>query len=141
MSTSRSKHFYHAIWGTKNSEKLILPHHFKVVEQSLIAEFIDQRCTFVHVKILTDHVHCLFEYNKEVGLPTILKNVKGLVSYKLNYNKLLGYNIYWEKGYDSYSVSPSSVKAVLQYLEFQESYHVDKSYLEEITEIKKSLVF
>ena len=136
MAITHSKHIYHGIWTTQDAAPVITSGLLKTVEHSLIFEFNALKCNLLNLVILPDHIHCLFEYHGELSLPTIYKNLKGGVSYHINSNKLSEVNLYWEKGYDSYSVSPSSVRNVVEYLNQQSTYHLYKTIHDELLEIR-----
>jgi putative transposase len=136
MATSHSKHFYHGIWTTQNALPVIYPNYEKLIEQALMAELLSLKIDVIYLVIMSDHVHCLFEYHGENGLPFIYKNLKARVSYNINSNNLMEQNLYWEKGYDSYSVSPSSIKNVIEYLSLQKNYHISVSIQDELNEMR-----
>nr|HMP31269.1 hypothetical protein [Saprospiraceae bacterium] len=68
----------------------------------------------------------------------IYKQVKGAVSYDTNSNRIIGKDLYWEKGYDSYTVSPTAIQNVIAYLQEQESYHQNIKVHDELIQMRKS---
>lgn len=136
MAITHSKHFYHGIWTTQHTQPVISPYYEKLIEQALMTEFINLKAEVIYLTILPDHVHCLFEYHGENSLPFVYKNLKAGVSYYINSNNLMENNLYWEKGYDSYSVSPSAIKNVIEYLSQQTNYHLANTVQDELNDLR-----
>jgi REP element-mobilizing transposase RayT len=135
---SNIKHYYHTIWLFQDQITPINPHYFEVIKQKVINEFVSLKCDIVSMAILGDHIHCAFSYGGELSTPSIYKQVKGAVSYDINSNKLIETDLYWEKGYDSYTISPSAIKNVIEYLQIQEDYHQKLNVHEELKQMRRS---
>lgn len=81
---------------------------------------------------MEDHVHCLIQMHPTQNLSQILKSIKGESSHWLNENKLLPEQFEWQDGYAAYSVSPSGVKQVMDYIYKQEEHHKTKTLESEL---------
>lgn len=138
MAITNSRLIYHGIWQVKNGLPIITSQYVYSVEMAITQQFIEMGCHIHLLKCHLDHVHVLFEYYGEAGLPSIFKQVKGASSYYLNSDGLIPESLYWEKGYDCYSVSPNKLNEVIAYINDQVEYHKLISYTEEIERLRKN---
>jgi REP element-mobilizing transposase RayT len=89
-----------------------------------------------------DHVHCLLQLLSSQNLAQVIKSIRTSSSNWLNDTKLLAAPFEWEEGYAAYSVSPSSLKQVTDYIGKQEEHHKSRtleSELEVFEKLKESL--
>lgn len=138
MAITYTRLIYHAIWQVRGGAPIITAQYIFPVEMAITQQFIALGCHIQLLKSQLDHVHVLFEYAGEVGIPTIFKQVKGASSYHLNADGIVQESLYWEKGYDCFTVSPNKVNEVIAYLNDQLEYHKKTSYDEEMAILRKS---
>ncbi len=79
----------------------------------------------------SDHVHMLVEIPPTLSVSELMKFVKGNSSHWLNQNNLLEQKFSWQDGYGAFSVSKSSIEAVIRYIKDQENHHQHKSFQDE----------
>jgi len=84
-----------------------------------------------------DHVHCLLQLMPAQNLAQVVRVIRGLSADWLNGNKLLATPMEWEEGYAAYSVSPSGVAAVVEYIGKQEEVHQTKTLESELKIFEK----
>lgn len=132
------KHYYHTIWLYQEQVSPVDSKYYEIIKQKINNEFIALKCEILSIIILKDHIHCVFSYDGELSTPAIYKQVKGAVSYDINSNKLIDKDLYWQKGYDSFTVSPTAIKNVIDSLQNQEEYHKGKDVAEELRVIRKA---
>jgi REP element-mobilizing transposase RayT len=75
----------------------------------------------------TDHVHVLLHLHPAQNLAQVVRQLKAESAEWLNATQLIAAGMDWEDDYAAYSVSPSAVKQVSEYLERQDEYHKTKS--------------
>jgi hypothetical protein len=66
------------------------------------------------------------------NLVQVVRSVRTESARWLNENKVLAGVFEWEEGYAAYSVSPSGVKQVVEYIGKQEDYHKTKTLRDEL---------
>jgi putative transposase len=122
----------HAVWSTKHREAILtkairLPlfHHILAYTQN----------KDIHLRKINgteDHVHALFSLKTTQTTAEVVKHIKGESSRWLNEQNRTEGVFKWQEGYGAFSVSPTSVQKVINYIENQESHHSRISYSEEI---------
>ena len=124
--------FIHVIWAVKHRQPflnkairtILFPHMKKNAEQKGYRVLI--------VNGYEDHVHCLFQLHPTQNLSEVVKAIKGESSHWLNTSGLLDVEFKWQDGYAAFSVSPSAVENVLDYIFKQEVHHSKKSLEDEL---------
>jgi REP element-mobilizing transposase RayT len=76
-----------------------------------------------------NHVHLLILLPATACLATAVQKLKGSSS------RRLGKGFAWQEGYGAFSVSPSQVAMVKEYIANQETHHRKRSFEEEFTEM------
>lgn len=124
--------YIHAIWATKNHEPILAKNirtlMFKYIKEDSEAKGMQ----VVIVNGIEDHVHCLFKMLATQNVADILKQIKGGSSHWLNEMKFLKEPFQWQDGYAAYSVSPSGVEKVVDYIFKQEQHHASKTFEQEM---------
>lgn len=88
-------------------------------------------CQPIKVGGYTDHIHILCMLSKKISLMKLVEEIKSHSSkwYKTKNESLL--NFYWQDGYGAFSVNPSEVNVVIDYIENQHKHHDHKSFQDE----------
>ena len=84
-----------------------------------------------------DHAHILCNLSKKHASMKILEIVKKESSKWIKSHKLGVRSFHWQDGYGLFSVSPSHLEAVRQYILNQEEHHRKLSFQEELLRILK----
>ncbi|MBS1599869.1 MAG: transposase [Bacteroidetes bacterium] len=129
--------FVHVIWIVHQQQKLLV----KPVRTILFAD-IRKRAEERGIKILAvngveDHMHCILQLHPAQNLLQVAKSIKTESSQWLNENKLLSTAFEWEEEYAAYSVSPSAVNQVIDYINKQEDHHKTKTLEKELEVFEK----
>jgi REP element-mobilizing transposase RayT len=83
---------------------------------------------------VADHVHVVTTLPRTLTQASMIEKVKKTSS---KWIKSLGREyegFYWQRGYGAFSVSPSQLDAVLEYVQGQEEHHRSRSFQEEYRE-------
>ena len=131
MGQSLVQHYIHIIFSTKNHQKLI----DRSVESELFA-YIGGCCNELECKPIKvggylDHVHILCKLSKKVTIVELMKKVKSLSSKWIKSKGGEYRNFYWQDGYGSFSVNPSEVSIVSEYISNQYERHRNTTFKEE----------
>lgn len=131
MGQSLVQNYLHIIFSTKHRQPLING----VVEQELHAYLggicNKLECQSINVGGYVDHVHILCKLSKKVALVKLIEEVK---SHSSKWVKTKGdefSNFYWQDGYGAFSVNPSQVDAVIDYIAHQHQHHQKRTFQDE----------
>jgi putative transposase len=134
--------FVHLIWSTARREPL-LKKPVRHVLFAYVRSLAEQKMIrLAAINGVEDHIHLLIQLHPTQSLSQVIKQLKEGSSLWLNENKLLEHIFEWQEDYAAYSVSPSVVKQVGDYIARQEEYHKTKSFeseLESFDRLKESL--
>lgn len=84
-----------------------------------------------------DHVHLLLRVGPQHAIASTIQLLKGNASKWINDDNKIAGKFQWQRGYGAFSVSPSSLETVIQYIANQEQHHRRKSFQEEYLEFLK----
>jgi REP element-mobilizing transposase RayT len=131
MGQSLVKNYVHLVFSTKHRQPFILP----AIEEELYAYMGGickaLECPPIKIGGYTDHVHILCMLSKKLPLMKLLEEVKSHSSgwIKTKGEEYLGF--YWQDGYGAFSVNPSEVEVVIQYIANQKEHHGKKTFQDE----------
>ena len=137
MGQSLVKNYIHIVFSTKHREHLI----DAPVEDELYS-YIGGICKKLEchpIKIggYTDHIHILCMLSKKIALMKLLEEIK---SHSSKWIKTKGddySHFYWQDGYGAFSVNPSEVDRVINYIANQKEHHRKKTFKDEFVAILK----
>jgi len=133
MSKSLAKIYVHVVFSTKGRTDTIPKTHLKEVH-AYIAEILNKNDSqAVCVGGTANHVHILFELNKNMSVSETVRIVKANSSKFINEQKgSLDIPFCWQNGYGAFSISQSHVKDVRHYIETQEEHHAKVDFKDEL---------
>ena len=121
----------HIVFSTKNRAPLILPPVEAELHNYLggICNKLD--CSVIKIGGFNDHVHILCLLSKKVTLMKLIEEMKSHSS-KWIKTKGVGYeNFYWQDGYGAFSINPSQVDTVVDYIANQQEQHSKRTFQDE----------
>ena len=134
MAHSFSRNHLHVIFSTRERRKTI-PREWQPRLWAYLAGICKNHGMIaLAVGGTEDHVHLLFH------LPPKLALAKAVLLLKSNSSKWMGEQgreFSWQEGYGAFSVSSSSLNAVIRYIQNQEAHHRKISFEEEFRAILK----
>jgi REP element-mobilizing transposase RayT len=132
MAQSLSKVYVHITFSTKNRQDLIdeniktsLFHYLGGVCKGL-------ECNPVRVGGYSDHVHILCLLSRKVAQMDLLEELKKQSSKWIKNQGSAYSNFYWQDGYGIFSVNPTQVNVVEEYIENQQEHHKSVSFQDEL---------
>jgi putative transposase len=131
MGQSLVQNYLHIIFSTKHRQPLIKA----AIEQELQAYLggVCNRleCQSIMVGGYVDHIHILCKLSKKIALVKLIEEVK---SHSSKWVKTKGEeysNFYWQDGYAAFSVNPSQVNIVINYIAHQHEHHQRNTFQDE----------
>ncbi|TXD76535.1 IS200/IS605 family transposase [Algoriphagus ratkowskyi] len=131
MGQSLVKNYVHIIFSTRNRQPYIIQEYEDELFKYLGGVCKAHECTPIQVGGHLDHVHILCLLSKRMTIADLLEEVKTDSSkwMKKRANELRDF--YWQDGYGAFSVNPSQVDTVTDYIKNQREHHQRKSFQDE----------
>jgi putative transposase len=121
----------HAVWGTKNRERILTPDVMQLLLAHMKVNAKEKNIFIDTINGQPDHIHCLFGLNADMSLAKAMNLLKGESSYWLNKENLLKKKFEWAAEYFAASVSESQLEKVRNYIVNQEEHHRILTFREE----------
>ena len=83
---------------------------------------------------IENHVHALIEIPKTMTVAEAMQLLKGGSATWINRERLTKMKFGWQDGYSAFSVSPSAIPAVVEYIANQREHHRHKTFEDEYRE-------
>ena len=135
MPQSLSKVILHIIFSTKKRE-LWLDSNVRPRMHTYLATICrDLGAELVCVGSVADHVHIVTTLPRTVSQAQLIEQIKKASSKWVKQLDPRYRGFFWQRGYAAFSVSPSQLEAVLQYIEAQQEHHRTRTFQEEYREL------
>ncbi len=135
MPQSLSKVILHIIFSTKNRESWLESHVRRRVHAYLATICRDLGAELVHVGGVADHVHIVTTLPRTLSQADLVEQIKKVSSKWIKTLDARYRVFFWQRGYGAFSVSPSQLEALLQYIEAQQEHHRTRTFQEEYREL------
>ena len=131
MSQSLSKMYVHIVYSTKHRSKILIPE----IQTDLYAYFggICNTLESYPIKIggYFDHIHILCLLSKKIALVSLLQELKTGTSKWIKTQGESFAKFHWQDGYGAFSVSPSQINIVSDYISKQVEHNSKVSFQDE----------
>jgi putative transposase len=118
--------YVHVIWSVRGREALLSKAVRRVLFAHMQKEGAEKGIKIIAIDGVEDHVHCLLQLMSTQNLSQVVKSIRTSSMAWLNDTRLLPAEFAWEEDYYAYSVSPSGVRQVVDFIGKQEEYHKTK---------------
>jgi putative transposase len=132
MAHTYTSNFVHCIFSTKDRRPLISPDRIEGIYAYLGGIARGEGFTLVAAGGTANHLHLLFILPATHSLAAAVQKLKGSSS------RWMGKGFSWQEGYGAFSVSPSQVPVVRNYIHNQEEHHRKRSFEDEFVQLLKS---
>ena len=123
MPQSLSKVIIHITFSTKDREPW-LDRDVRPRMHAYVATICrDLNAEALRVGGVADHLHIVTTLPRTLSQAAIVETVKKTSSKRIKGLNSKYRRFYWQRGYGAFSVSPSQLNAVLEYVESQEAHH------------------
>jgi REP element-mobilizing transposase RayT len=138
MPQSLVQIYAHVIFSTKNREPFLQDPAFRErVHSYLIGICKGQDCPSLQVGGVADHVHILCRLSKTLEIASLIRELKRASSKWIKENNADLRHFYWQSGYGVFSVSPSHLPGLTEYIQHQEQHHQQETYQDEVRRLCK----
>ena len=135
MPQSLSKVILHIIFSTKNREPWLEPDVRPRMHAYLATVCRDLGAELVCIGGVADHVHIVTTLPRTVSQAQLVEEIKKASSKWIKTLDTLYRGFFWQRGYGAFSVSPSQLDTVVQYVEAQQEHHRTHTFQEEYREL------
>lgn len=132
MAQSLSKVYIHITFSTKDRHHLIDEKIRESLFQYLGGVCKGLECNPVKVGGYTDHVHILCLLSRKIAQMNLLEELKKQSSKWIKTQGNAYSNFYWQDGYGVFSVNPTQIDVVVDYIKNQEEHHKTLSFQDEL---------
>jgi putative transposase len=135
MAQSLSKVVLHIIFSTKDRESWLDSDVRPRMHAYLAAVCRDLGAQLVRVGGVADHVHIVTTLPRTLSQAQMIDRIKKVSSKWIKTLDARYRGFFWQRGYGAFSVSPSQLDAVLQYVDTQQDHHRTRTFQDEYREL------
>ena len=135
MPQSLSKVIIHIIFSTKDREPWLDSDVRTRMHAYLATVCRDLGAEFVRIGGVADHVHIVTTLPRTVSQAQLVEQIKKASSKWIKAVDARYRGFFWQRGYGAFSVSPSQLDTVVQYVEGQQEHHRTCTFQEEYREL------
>jgi putative transposase len=95
----------------------------------------DVDADFMHVGGVADHVHIVTTLPRTLSQAQLIEQIKKGSSKWIKALDVRYRGFFWQRGYGAFSVSPSQLESVLEYVDKQPEHHRGRTFQEEYREL------
>lgn len=136
MAQSLVQIYVHLVFSTKNRQPFLRDTSLREqMHAYLIGICANQNSPSLITGGAEDHMHLLCRLSKTLDVATLIRELKRESSkwVKTENRRMAGFH--WQEGYGAFSVSPSHVNVLRQYITDQEKHHKQETFQEEFRRI------
>ena len=137
MGQSLIKIYLHIIFSTKYRKPMITDDIENELYNYLGGICNNLDCQPIKVGGYINHIHILCRLSNNITIAKLLQEVKSNSSKCIKTKGIQHKNFYWQNGYGAFSVNPSQINTVINYISNQKAHHKRKSFQKEYVAILK----
>lgn len=135
MPQSLSKVILHIIFSTKNREPWLHTDLRPRMHAYLATICHDANADLVRVGGVADHIHIVTTLPRTLSQAQLIEQIKKTSSKWIKALDVRYRGFFWQRGYAAFSVSPSQLESVLEYVDKQQEHHCTRTFQEEYREL------
>ncbi|MFB6343275.1 IS200/IS605 family transposase [Saccharicrinis sp. FJH62] len=132
MPQSLSKVYVHITFSTKNRKALIDEEIQKRLFDYLGGICKGLECNPVQIGGYNDHIHILCILSRKITQAILLEKLKKESSIWIKTINPRYASFYWQNGYGIFSVNPTGVKVITEYILNQKEHHKTQTFQDEL---------
>ena len=138
MSQSLAQVYLHLVFSTKYRQPFLKDEELREHAHAYLAgtcKKLDSPSLIVGG--VEDHIHILCRQSKNIALKTLVGELKRESSKWVKTQEPELSEFYWQRGYGAFSISPSHVKALTEYIANQMEHHKTETFQDEFRRLCK----
>jgi len=138
VSQSLVQIYLHLIFSTKLRQPFLRDGGLRQRTHAYLAGICKNiNCPVLEIGGIEDHAHILCRFGKGIEVQDLLRDLKRDSSKWVKAEDPRIEEFYWQLGYGAFSVSPSHVEVLTQYIANQEEHHRKESFQDEFRRLCK----
>jgi putative transposase len=132
MPQSLAQIYLHIVFSTKDRRPMLADPTIRDEMHKFLGGACNKLdCPVLRVGGVSDHVHILCRFGRTISVSDLVKELKRESSQWVKTNGPDLRDFYWQAGYGAFSISPSHVEIVRDYIGNQEAHHQNESFQDE----------
>ena len=132
MPQSLAKVYIHLTFSTRDRKPFLATEAVRnELHAYMAAAFKTVDSPALTINSTKDHTHALFLLSRTHTIAKVVEEIKQSSSKWIKTKGRQFSEFHWQAGYGAFSVSPSKVDEVVQYIKFQEQHHRKRTFQEE----------
>jgi putative transposase len=131
MPQSLSFLLTHVVFSTKDRESNLDASVRPGLHAYLATVARNMDCECYRVGGMADHVHLAIRMSRTISMANLIEELKTTSSKWLKSQSPRLVNFAWQRGYGAFSVGPSDLDALRQYIDNQDEHHKTRAFQEE----------
>ena len=138
MPQSLVQNYIHIVFSTQSRKTFLKDGPFRDrVHRYLVGICKQLKSPVLMVGGVEDHVHLLCRLDKTINLADLIRDLKRDSSKWIKREEPQLSSFHWQKGYGAFSISPSHVDALKEYIAGQEEHHRRETFQDEFRRLCK----
>lgn len=138
MPQSLAQIYLHIVFSTKERKTFLKDKALRIgLHKYLFGICENLKCPSLQIGGVEDHVHILCRFGRSIEVEELLRDLKRDSSVWIKQQPGAPSDFYWQSGYGAFSVSPSHIDPLIQYIANQEEHHHQESFQDEFRRLCK----
>ena len=137
MANTYTQIYVHAVFAVQERACLIRKEWREELFKYICGIFKNKRIKRIAIGGVEDHVHILCRLSKTLDVSTLVRELKRDSSKWIKEQDSQLGDFYWQQGYGAFSISPSHVEPLIQYISNQDQHHLGESFQDEYRRLCK----
>jgi REP element-mobilizing transposase RayT len=138
MSQSLAQLYVHVVFSTKGRAPFLKDLEFRDRTHAYMLGICkNQDSPSLRIGGTEDHIHFLLRLSKTLDIASLIRELKRDSSKWVKENNPQLADFHWQQGYGAFTVSPSHVPALIEYITNQEEHHRRESFQDEFRRLCK----
>src|SRR5262249_22763184 len=138
MSQSLAQIYLHSVFSTKNRSPFLKDETFRASLHAYLAGICKNlESPALIIGGVEDHIHLLTRHSKNLSVAIFIREIKRSSSKWVKQERRELADFHWQAGYGAFSVSPSHVSVLTDYIRNQEQHHQRCTFQDEFRRLCK----
>ena len=126
---SHAELYVHAVWATKDRLPILTPALVDAASAQSASTAHKFGAAMIAFGGVSDHVHVLLRYRPDLSVSELVRRLKSALTTTFRRDVPTLPDFAWQTGYGAFSVSPSGVDEVVDYIANQARHHANGNVL------------
>lgn len=132
MAQSLASIYTHIIFSTKNRYPFLNVKNVREKLHGYLTGICKQsQCPSIIISGVEDHIHILCQFSRIISVSEFLRDLKKTSSIWMKEQGSEYQKFHWQNGYGVFSISPSHVDPLKEYIAIQEEHHRKETFQDE----------